>query len=185
MINYKTLFDLVGNEISFEKKLKGSSCLIFLVKDNNSKYILKARAYETMSHKDHDWGKTHIEKEVEILNAAKDIKGITHIIRECGISNDHIAILKEYSEGQTLKKHGKLNNIELKKQLETTINEIHDLGYAYMDIHPKNIIVGYNEEHIKIIDLGSCIASNEVSSFKFNNFKKQDFKDLKELYSYS
>jgi len=93
-----------------------------------------------------------LPNEARILRDLKDVKGITHLIQTYKTKKHLKAILKEFFPGRKLGAEEKIKSELLQKKLEDTIREIHEAGYAQLDIHEGNIIISYDQEDVCFVD---------------------------------
>lgn len=165
----------VDPSLSYICDLNPSSVLVYKVARGGSNYVLKVAEYN------HEWGLNHIKREGEILALAKDVPGITHMIKEYGvISICGLAILKEYFEGQTLYESELkfISDIKIQNALERSVRDLHSLGIARFDLDDADIILSPNLDEARIIDLGCGLFSKSLSSSEFEKFKSNDLYSL-------
>jgi len=173
---HKKIVKVIDYELEYVEALGYINRPVYHVRKNNIDYILKAFDY-TQS-----WERRHIDIEKEVLEMSKDVEGITHLVKDYGvIKNEHIAILKEYAEGQEISYVTKINKDKFKKQLKNTINDLHDLGVARLDVEERNIIISPSGI-AKIIDLGNCKFKRNLNKHEFNAEITTDFEDLKSIF---
>jgi len=94
-----------------------------------------------------------LPNEARILGDLKDVKGITHLVQKYGNKSYLKAILKEFFPGRELPFEEKIRYKPLQKKLEDTIREIHEVGYALLDIYEGNIIITEDGNDVCFIDL--------------------------------
>jgi serine/threonine protein kinase len=100
-------------------------------------------------------------------------------VRDYGSQGEYTAILKEYFEGFSLLEQTPEQNILLlKRQILTTTAQIHEKGFACLDLEPKNIIISLDQRIAKIADLSCYYGKNDYTEIMFNDFKKDDIKDI-------
>lgn len=174
---HKKIVKSVDSELEYVEVLGYINRPVYHVRKNNIDYILKAFDYNR------SWERRHIDIEKEVLEMSKDVEGITHLVKDYGvIKNEHIAILKEYAEGETLSKFGKIINREVKEQLISAISELHYIGIANLDINDSNVVVSKDKNSAKIIDLGYCKFKRNLTAHQFDVYRTTDFEDLKSIF---
>ncbi|MDP3989841.1 MAG: hypothetical protein Q8Q01_01400 [archaeon] len=93
-----------------------------------------------------------LPKEARILNDLRNVRGITHLVEKYCNKLGVRAILKEFFPGKKLGWHEQIRSPQLRKKLEDTIAEIHQVGYVHLDLHEGNIIISDDETNICFID---------------------------------
>ena len=177
MIQIKDIDPLLVEKESFMTSLTST----YKVEKEDSLYILK------MGGK---WRRDHLIHERKVLLVAREIDGITHLIKTYWIKNPSlfrrdIALLKEYFDGSTLWKSrldGRIEANKLQKKLEGIVKELHSIGIADLDLHSGNIVVSPDQQEIKIIDLGQCKYFNIFRGTKFERYKSRDLRHLESLF---
>lgn len=124
------------------------------VRRNNEEYIFKP----AIKSYDHEL----LPKEARILSDLKDVKGITHLVERYGKKSEVKAILKEFFPGKRLGNEEQITSHRLRKKLEDTVKEIHEVGYVYLDIYEGNIILSDDKKDVCFIDpiQGHTLAEN-------------------------
>jgi serine/threonine protein kinase len=171
------LVDIIDPSLGFKQNLmKYNDRPVYQVERDGALYVLK------IFDNNDDWQRQHIEHEKMVLIGAKKISGITHLVHDYGVIGGYNAILKEFAEGEDLSQlGGKLTNPILKSHLEENVNELHKMGVAQLELHPKNIVIGPNERSAKIVDLGYCRFKNEVSEDLFDAYMVFDLYSIDKL----
>lgn len=173
------------------QSLTGASCKVYKVKD--------IQGYKVIKFSDDLWTFDHVSKENKMLEMAKEIDGITHKIkfydtyklRQLGLTEDTVALLKEYIQGEAMddintKNYPSLKPIitgsENQKSLELTVKALHELGIANLDLVPRNVVISASMKPY-IIDLGLAILK-EDSEKRFIEGKENDLECLESLLRY-
>lgn len=124
--NYKKLLDIKSKRA------------VFLIEENNTKYVLKIEPKHI----------GYLAEENTFLTENNDLEAITKRVDNM-ITQTYYALVKEYFPGEHPNTPMPTTTI---KQLEKTIQEIHQRGYAGLDIAAKNIILSTDNQQAKIID---------------------------------
>ena len=164
------LIKKIDSSLEYINILGPSSELVYKIKKDGLIYVLKfSRA----------WAKEIInENEPEILELAKDTKGITHLVRRYkDFKNYKNILLKEYYEGFRVKK---IKDRKIQDKLKNTVNNLHFLGIARLDLEDYNIVLSLDKKDVCIVDVGHGILKRQVSLSKFEKLKRMDFRDLEE-----
>ena len=120
--------------------------------------------------------------ETELLTAAKDVLGITHLVSDYGLINDGTAethcILKEYAPGKTLDsvdfdERKKLSE-SVKQSLYDTVQELHALRIARLGIHSGDIVINPEQTSATIVDLDMALRYDECEEINFSRAKETD-----------
>ena len=166
--------------LSLRRKLVPSTVLVFEVEKEGSVYVLKT------SSSCFQWGVEHIKREAEILELAKDIEGITHLVRRYPDSDDYeSSILKEFFYGRSLALfHEKVKSSVAQARLEKAVCGLHSLGVMDLDIGPKNIVLSETEDDARIIDLGygQIYKPDEIAKSAIDMMKLGDLRKLERLF---
>lgn len=162
----------IDRSLSYRKRLFPSSVLVYKVEKSGKPFVLKVA--ETGG----DWEINHLEAEREILEIVKDVPGITHLVQRYeDVRTYRNPILKSYFEGTPLRYH--VISQQIRKKLRETVDALHSLGIARLDLdRPSNIVVSSNGEEVCIIDLGHGILSSNVEPSVFDKFKTLDYNEL-------
>ncbi len=152
-----------------KERFKYSLTNVYKVEKEGSLYVLKVGE---------GWQRSHLIHERKVLSVAREIDGITHLIKTYWIKKSlfrrDIALLKEYFDGSTLgelRLNDRIENSKLQKKLEGIVRELHSIGIADLDLHNGNIVVSSDQQEIKIIELGLCRYSRIFGGAKFERYK--------------
>lgn len=166
----------VDPTLTFVERIRKSSVKVYKVEKEGTFYILKT------THMSDEWALEHLLKERNILTFANEVKGITHLVRSYDQLENGYALLKEYFEGTSLfNLEEPVKNPEIYSQLHRTIEDLHSIGIARLDIREPNVVVSPDFTSARIIDLGSGILLNESDRETFEKAKKQDYFNLEQL----
>lgn len=166
----------VDPTLEFVERIRKSSVKVYKVEKEGIFYILKT------AHTSDEWGLEHLLMERNILTLAKDIEGITHLVKSYDELNNGYAMLKEYFEGTSLfDLKEPIANPEIYSQLHRTIESIHSIGIARLDIRPPNVVISPDFTSARIIDLGSGLLRDKTDTLKFELAKKLDYLNLEQL----
>ncbi len=176
MFDGQTLVEKIDSDLKYIKNLNAPEYNVFQVQKDTSIYVLK------FSPLDKRRGVNHILNEKRALKKAKNINGITHLVKDYGIINNTIAILKEYADGHNLQYIGAIRDGKnLKSQIRKIVYELHNLGMSFIDPSETNIIISHDRSKATLIDLGTCIFK-EDSVEKFNAWEKEDISHLSDVF---
>lgn len=167
-----------GIDVSLDliEVFSNSSTLVCLVKKENLKYILKLADYNS-EKSGFDWQFNHIEREKIVLDAARGVNGLTHLIKS--YHNLANPILKEFFEGSSLSELGKkISETRLQKKVEGTVRNLHRLNFAGLDLGKRNIVLSPEEEDAQIIDIGGAYTKKEIGRERYEKLKNNDLKNL-------
>lgn len=174
------LVDKIDPNLKFIKRFEKASLLNYKVEHKNSLYVLKI----AILHHPYKltWGGKHLYNEKNILKIAKNVEGITHLIKDYGkINKEDLmcrAILKEYFEGNLLYSSKTKINTSLKTQIIKIVLNLHELGITLGDVQKNNIVISPDKSKVKIIDLGCGKFKKSVTKKRFKEVKKRDLKEL-------
>ncbi len=156
------LLKSIDPTLIFEEDLYDVDRFVLKVEKEGTSYVLKA-------FKSSDaWERDHIATEVRALDLAGDVKGITHLVHDYGTISGYNAILKEYREGHR-PKWRELEETGLQIQLEQTVEQLHGLGLANLELLSRNVIIAPDQQSVSIIDLGSCFFQDKISKSLFDD----------------
>jgi casein kinase II subunit alpha len=174
MFKNQELVNKIDPELTFVRSLYNFGD-VYEVEKNNRHFVLKI--FDKNNKKDIE----HVLTEKKALDLAKDVNGITHLVKDYGlVENKYLPLLKEYIEGENLSYLGKksLNN-NLKNQLKSVLDDLHAAGIAHLDILEKNIVVSSDFSEIKLVDLGCCKFKDEIVWWDFESYKITDREELR------
>lgn len=168
----------VDSNLSHEETLQNFGLNVFKVHDGTSFCILKVAARYNPKLAG------YIVRESEALKLARDVPGITHLVREYAPSNLHNgAILKEYFEGNELPKNA---GSGIENIIRKTVCDLHSLGLVGLELAKKNTVLSLDKQDAKIIDLDSCDVYSEcLKTITYDDFtekKEEDMDDLEILF---
>ena len=164
----------VDSSLSYEGTLQEGISGVFKVHDGISFRILKviSTCFPSLSK--------YVEREGEVLELARNVPGITHLVEKYAPNNLHCgAILKEYFGGNELPENASsgVENI-----IRKTVSDLHSLGIVDLDLANRNIILSLNKQNAKIIDLDSCdVYSRYLETITYDDFMDKKEKDMKDL----
>lgn len=180
---YQKIIDCIDSTLKPERLLKSGSTIVYKVKRVNSHYILKF-AHLQPCDRISKLRLKHLKREVKALEIAKDIEGITHLVKNYGeIRNGDVeclAILKEYFEGRST--YEPITDAGLQKKLRNTVNALHSLGYVDFDIAEDNIIISPDKSDVRMIDMGYYYKFSSNNNVFFKSHAARDLKDLENLF---
>ncbi len=166
----------IDSSLNYVKTLYPNSALVLQVEKEGLMYVLKFPRWGRPKYVEN-----HLKQEVDNLNLAKNVQGITHLIKKYKDRRDYKnIILKEFFEGEPVYSVGKINDSKLQIKLRNTIDELHSLGIAKLDIDNQNIVISPDRQDVFLVDLGSGILEKNMSLSEFRKLKKGDIKDLEE-----
>lgn len=166
----------IDSELLEATRFERGSVDVYKVKRNGAFYILKVAPVS------HDWEAKHLASECKALRLAREVDGITHLVREY-FPGDHVAFLKEYADGPDLaelktKPKGAMSDI-IVAGLEATIKQLHQAGVGKLDLREENIVISPGLKSAKIIDLGGCVFSEDLMDDSlFEKVKEYDLSAL-------
>lgn len=170
---------LIDPALEVKRKLIPSSLQVYEVEREKNKYVLK------IAKPQHSWAHKHIRNERDILQIAHNIPGITHMVQDYGSVNDNYAILKEYFEGCTVSPIGERSFMQSAgNMLKDTLDRLHSLGFAGLDVKLNNAIISPDGRDARIIDLGMYITASEAGQERFEAEVITDNIHLQEILSY-
>jgi len=162
---------------------------VYKVKKNEDVYVLKVFLA------DDEWNSRHLNTERTVLERAKDLTGITRLAHFYGVISPHIALLKEYAAGEdiNLAPLDTRKNTDifpertyichaLKTQINDTVQKLHNLGIADLDLSGKNVVISPDKKSAKIVDLGHCVLQEDVDAETFELSKSRDLYNLKHIF---
>ncbi|MFH1589013.1 MAG: hypothetical protein ABIB43_00405 [archaeon] len=157
-------------------------CDVYLVKENNSnKEVFRTLKIATDSRTS---GYRHILTENKVLDGLKKVNGVAKKIdyKHILISrNNALVLVKEFIEGETLfDKYCKFDK-QQQKSLEQTVNSIHRVGFAQLDLKSQNIVIADNKKPY-LIDLGTAVSRKSMSPVAFANYEKKDIERLENIF---
>ncbi|MBU0665929.1 MAG: serine/threonine-protein kinase [Nanoarchaeota archaeon] len=176
-MEYKELITCFDSNLEILKKYDYGVSAVFKVERKNNLYILK------VGELDQNIQKYGIENETRILLKAKDVQGITKLVEQYEIKQNHIAILKEYAPGKTVEDFPyKIGSPRLTDQIIETIRELHGLGIAGLDIRKLNIVVSPDFSKATMIDIGFARIRERFDKGRFALDKHVDLMGLKDIF---
>ena len=102
-----------------------------------------------------------LENEFEITRSLKDVEGVRKAL-EYQSQEGQPALILEYIDGETLREHIGKKTFNLREKLKITIDltrilgEIHQQDIIHLDLNSKNVLIGNEDQTVRIIDLGSA-----------------------------
>lgn len=162
----------IDSRLSLAECFTNGRNIIYKVIPNKKFYVLKIADRES-------WYRVRdMELEKKVLKIAKNVSGITHLVKEYDANELHGgAVLKEYFEGKV---HEDYMSKDAKNGLIETVRELHALGVSGIDVKSENVIVSPDGNYAKIVDLGmATLLENEPQCPSFENGKNADFRRFK------
>lgn len=162
------------------ERLRPSSLLVCKVEKDSSFYVLK------VGRPADKWEINQVLNEIKILDRARDVEGITHLVHGYGENAGYRALLKEYVEGKTLIPKDEnmlpqtIHDAKLQASLIKTVHDLHSLDIISLDIAGQNIVVSPDNRAAYLIDLGN--ANNFRFDDNLNVLKRRDFYRLEQLF---
>lgn len=156
----------IDSDLSYDSILAPSTFRVYKVKSKSegTPFILKIQ--QEGSHF-FNW----VAGEARILELAKNISGVTHLVKNYGHTPYGYAILKEYFEGDAM---CYVDNVEIgsgvKGDIAFAIDELASLGIGDLDMIDSNIVVSPDRKKAKLVDIGS--SNSYPSIFKYLPFSK-------------
>jgi PAS domain S-box-containing protein len=102
-----------------------------------------------------------LENEFQMTRALDGVEGVRQTLGQQSIDNQPALIL-EYIEGETLQDTISGEPLNLRSKLEIALDivrilgEIHQQDVIHLDFNSKNILIGWDQQPIYLIDLGSA-----------------------------
>jgi len=168
----------IDSSLKWKKRLKAGLSLVYQVQKETSLYVLKIVPFYLGPD---NWRVNHLRRETTLLEMAKEVEGITHLVKDYGKNpkSKCAAILKEYFEGKSPEKE--ITDTTLQQKLQKTVRQLHSLGIADFDICSTNIIISPDKKTAKMVDFGSYLRFSSHNSH-FKAYERQDNKNLDDLF---
>src|SRR3989344_9351027 len=127
--------------------------------------------------------KSFIRKEYEVLQIARGVPGINHLVREYrDIAGFDIVLLKEYFPGADLRKlNVRIKDVNIQRKLEETVRALHSLGICYLDLDPRNVLLSPDRTEVRLFDFGTAIFAKDCARSDFESTKADDLRKLETL----
>lgn len=123
-------------------------------------YTLKFSEPKKPEYLSKPWVLGHLPRETEVLTAAKGLIGIPSLEKSYYQDGYLKAILKEFIPGIDFRQQGrKVDDPILHRQLHTTVDKIHGLGYAGLELDPKNLVL--YKGILYVLDFGTCVHKDD------------------------
>jgi serine/threonine protein kinase len=161
-----------------------SSCPVFVGKKDGEKIVAKfARTGE-------DWSNKHLSREKEVLRKFSGYPGIpklyelVHLAKYGVYYNRAVSSLlfREFLEGKLISQEGEITEHNHAKIMSQVIIDLHEVGYAGLDIKPGNLIIG---NYPGIIDFGSLKRRDEVTPEEFARLAISDACSMERFIGYT
>lgn len=115
------------------------------------------------------------ENEIRVLSDTKNIDGIVNLdsfYRTSMNGIDYTILIKEFVEGQSL---DELNHVpfELVIKLQKIVDKVHRVGYAQLDLKPRNVVLKDNSP--VIVDLGCAGKRSDFKEWSFEDHSELDY----------
>lgn len=156
----------VEPELTFIEYFPIASSYVFKVSISGRHFILK-------DFRTDYYGAFRIVPEEEVLERAKDVKEITHLVKKYPILSKRSSILKEYFEGD----EANLNTarpLNFRRRLRELVSNLHDLGICSIDIKPKNIIISPDSSDFRLVDLNFCKFREHLTEEDYEAKKQRE-----------
>lgn len=151
---------------------------VYVVRKNWDNYVFKGKACY----------KTRIDAETLALNLAEGLPGIPRLKRYYGIVENHVALLKQFVEGDTIQELNErgaargLDVAELIQQIRGITYNLHKAGIARLDLNPSNVVISLDGKTATLIDLDICIFKNQSSKSLFEDMCRLDNDYIERLF---
>jgi len=126
--------------------------------------------------------KSFIRKEYEVLQIARGVPGINHLVREYrDIAGFDLVLLKEFFPGEDLRNlKTKIADTKVQRQLLETVKALHSLGVGCLDILPKNVLLSLDGTQARLFDFDTTILARDCIC-NFEEIKTEDFRRLETM----
>src|SRR3989344_6727258 len=184
---YRTFIGSLGfNIVKFMGDRDDFSTFVYKVKEKKETRTIKLAAQGndvTVT----SWEVKHIQNENSILEKTR---GIPHLVQKHSYhTGQHdgytiSALVRGYIHGRLLRdfpKVGRKLGSEQQIVLENTVRILHQEGIALLDLRGRNIVVDRTGAPY-LIDVGTGLCRNRISSNYFNTRVRRDLKDLEALF---
>jgi serine/threonine protein kinase len=182
----KKIVRAIDPSLHYKRRLRPSSLLVCQVEREGKLYVLKTTEMGYENEPGYEEVVEHLRAEEELLNLARGVPGITHLVAAYRETEKHNrAILKEFYDGKTLEETEKLiTNTRSQKKLEDTIYELHSLGISRLDLcRTSNIVISPDGEDACLVDLGHGKLADRISSHEFKMYKEADLTIIRRYFS--
>ena len=174
--NVEKIFEYMEAGFILQKRLIPSSAGVYLVEisdSNGSLGVLKV-AYREDEH-----NIKHISRQIELINKlySRHVPKIVEIYENVHVCGFLMEYIEDISDNRM--KWTKLK--EEKKVLEGTVRDIHDLGYAYLEIDRTSVL--YSDKPY-LIDFGCAMTKEEIKNMglDFDDMCDLDYENLNGLF---
>ena len=194
--NPDQLCQTVDSELNFISEFRP---WVYLVERKGRQHILKFSDLSAGHRRE------PIDSEIELLEKAKAVPGITHLLEDYSARGEQTgiyAILKEFFPGSELYHHDydpenyrtkefgdRYQHISslpqcFKSQVLKTVAQLHELRIADLDLNGDNIILDLPAREAKIVDFddSTIFGRNKSAELKFERYKKIDRLGLDNLF---
>jgi len=181
-LSQRSIVRAIDPSLKYVTQLRPSGTEVYKVERDGVAYVLKTNP---LAYHAKDWGILHIRQEIDVLQAAEDVDGITHLVREYGeIGGRKVSLLKEFYNGTTLRSLGGfIKDTKLQKKLESVVRSLHSIGIANLDLNNNtNIIISPDASDVRIVDLGCGVFSNNVTERMFQGSVNMDMNALEFIF---